>query len=830
MQNFEILLNNKFTAITQSVTSELQLLNDYYSYISKNGGGIVNSYNVRGYLNDQRNQQITADFFSYLTGKTTQDQALNILSSDKKLSDIFNDYYQRIFLSASQLSSTATIDQNLTGATQIIGYTYNHPWSGAAISKQLTGITQDIAGTINSIQSEIIWNDFTEEESYYVPVYIERTTNQLTRYKHDLCDIFVNKNTAGFYPKFSGITGAYFGQNSISNIISNLQSNTTLFSSVINTGTTADTRIHTLLDCFVDINLETNENVNEPAELLKVSFEFSSYTMNEGTVIQVKVVLDKPSISGIEQAVINLITGSASLGVDFTSSLNYPVTLAWNIGEQFKILTFTTNNDFLLEGLEAFNLQISNIINLDPGNILNTLINVIDTTILRTVSLSVAPPKIPFSIIPGANGVNINEGDTINLTVNLDGPAFGVETIGLRFAPSVNLIAGGTITSGIIPTVGSDFIVSGLTLIFNFSPGETQKTFNFKTLIDSQIEPNKDILFEIYNPQFCLIDKTQQVIDIKIQDTVSGSVVSGNKYVHLNLGKIYSVFGDGLSNTLMRQINPQPGISNYYNPIYVTQYSNYLIEYNTTINFRDYNTIGNSDSIKYNSNTVKLKITNNGIVSSSVNNILLNVGQTTIIDIPTSDFILTATTNSNKNTITNFFDYANYKIEFINNYVGSNTNSSINTYPGMTFDLRDLSNTISTTKTIDLGLFSLSGMTTISSATTNQYRLKSKYKNVNTARENTSSGFVCPAVGNFFTSVNFSQFYANTIENVSILGIMFLNFDNSTNYSFGNFASQYNTFEFVSGITNTALYYTCPKNNSIYNNLDYISLPFKIEP
>lgn len=179
MKSFQILLNQRFTAGTQSISSELVLDNSYYSYLIKNGGGLVNEFNVRGYLNDERNLQITNDFFAYLTGNTSTPEALNILSSDKKLSSIFNDYYQRNILTGSTVANTAIIAQNLTGTNLITEMSFLHPWFGYAPGKQLTGITKSIYNAQPAVQYRQNYSEFTTEESYYIPVYLERGTNQI---------------------------------------------------------------------------------------------------------------------------------------------------------------------------------------------------------------------------------------------------------------------------------------------------------------------------------------------------------------------------------------------------------------------------------------------------------------------------------------------------------------------------------------------------------------------------------------------------------------------------------------------------------------------------
>ena len=812
MKNFEILLNHRYTATTQAITSGLDLQNDYYVYINRNGGGIVNPYNVRGYLNDSRNQQIITDFFAYLTGSTTQDQALNILTSDKKLSDTFNNYYQNYIISATSTINTAVIDQ------------------------KLTGITQEIYGASGFTQNDILLTeDFTTDESYYLPVYLERGINQLSRHSYDLCDVFINAKTAGFYPQFSGITGVYFGTENIPNIMSDVVGNAILFASLSNSGATVDTRIHTLLDCFVDLNLEINENVSAPPPLLTVSFEYPSYVVDEGITFPIMVSLNSPSVLGIEQATIDLITpvlDSATLGLDYSTMQSYPIVFSWSAGEQYKFLDFTALNDYLLEPTENYLLQISNIINLDPGTYLNSSVGIVDTTVLRTASLSVAPPAVIAGTIPGAQFITVPEGEFIDITINLDAPAFGVETVTLSLVYSAATIGGAIGPSINPPTLNIDYKISATSMVFSFLPGETQKTFRFSAFTDVIIENTESLIFELQNPLNCLINDNFKVLAVGILD-----ITGGYKYVHLNMGTIYSEFGYSQTTTLMRQINPQPDYAGGpYANIYTSQYANNLIEYGTTINFADYtNSAGyfspyTHDSAAYNTSLVKVKITNEGVVQSIVNGLTLNVGQTTIIGISGNSFIITATTNNVYNSTTNLYDYADYKVEIINNYTGT-TFSTVSINPPVRFALRTTGNTLSTDNTLYLGNYSLSGMTTVPSNTIGQYKLKSKYKNVNTGRPNVGSSsvpiYTCPPVATFSTSITFSEFTAQDLENISVLGIIFLNYATTSNYN-NNSMSQYDSFDFIS--SSTPYSFTCAKTFSEYSGLNYISIPFQLEP
>lgn len=831
MKNFEILLNNKYSATTQAFTTGLDLQNDYYVYVNKNGGGIVNQYNVRGYLNDQRNQQITNDFFTYLTGSASSDQALNILTADKKLSDTFNDYYQRVIISATQISSTAVIQQNLTGTTQIFAHEYIHPWSGYAQDNQLTGITKSIIGPGLKTNSGLYSQDFTIDESYYIPVYLERGINQLSRYKYDACDVYINSKTVGFYPYFSSITNSYFSEQ-------------------VQISETASTRIHTILDCFVDLNLETDENINSLSSNLSVSFEPNEFgnfayfqtsepsaNFNYITSAVVKVKLNKPSVYGIEEATISLYASDALLNIDFVASEVFPITFTWAIGEQEKILTFTAKTDFIIEDTEYFNLQISNLLNVEPGQILDAQIMIADTTVLRNVSLEVGGTPTGFD---GIGRGSTEEGNDFELIIRLDGPAFGGESVTINQVPTIstpNITLGPAINPLLPADYTMAYYMSANTPAFNqtfpknvsFSSGETFKSFNIWIKENNVVNPIKTGYFEISNAQMSIIDQSKKVAEINVFDN-EGQY----KYVHLNIGKIYSELGSSPINTLMRQVSPQPGIGGSYDNVYLDSYSNCIFQYGTTINWKDYYGTEQINSVTYDINLVKLKLTNTGIVQSIVNNIPLNVGQTITISVDKNDFIITATTNYNLNSISNSYDFANYKIEIINNYSGQTIPlvSAYNSQP-VQFNLRTIANTLSADNTLIIGNFSFLGMTNLPSDISNKYNLKSKYKNVNTGRPNigttTSPIYTCPPASTFSTSVSYNEFYAVDIENVSVLGIVFLNFNQNIDYNTSPMTN-YDSFEFITEQVTSSMITTCSQSNSAYNGLNYISIPFYLEP
>lgn len=171
------------------------MVNQDSYYLNNTGGlnlGIVNPTNVRAYLNDSANQSIINDFFSYLTGNTTQDQFREIFYSDQKLSNVFNSYYaQSVF--AGQESSTYYISQELTGTTNISTTYTNFNWDGYAPPKNpFTGVTQEIYEASRFYVESTATYSYTEDESYYIPVFIKRNYQGTARDTFDVCDRTIN--------------------------------------------------------------------------------------------------------------------------------------------------------------------------------------------------------------------------------------------------------------------------------------------------------------------------------------------------------------------------------------------------------------------------------------------------------------------------------------------------------------------------------------------------------------------------------------------------------------------------------------------------------------
>ena len=197
IQRHTLLINLNFSANTGSTAivsaSTLTTIGGYQANnVQGIGGGITNPSNVRGFLNDDRNDLIINDFFSYLTGSTTTIEFAEIYNSDQKLSDVFNDYYISSIVK-NQVPSTSVVDNSLIGTSGITIYDntiYNY--DGIATQNGLTGITMGIDNSTRALKTQSLLTTFTSEESYYIPVFIKRNHKEITRLKFTACDKIVN--------------------------------------------------------------------------------------------------------------------------------------------------------------------------------------------------------------------------------------------------------------------------------------------------------------------------------------------------------------------------------------------------------------------------------------------------------------------------------------------------------------------------------------------------------------------------------------------------------------------------------------------------------------
>jgi hypothetical protein len=201
IQKHKILIS--LTGATTPINSTLQNVNGYsVNLIQGLGGGIVNYSNVRNFLNNENNLIIINDFYAYLTGATTQIEFIEIYNSDKKLSDVFNNYYNSSVVN-NQFPPSDTIEQSLVGTTGVT-VVENHmfTYDGVAPAKGLQSIPLSINNTERKLRVFSALTTFTYEPSYYIPVFVRRSHSQTDRARVYFDNIMKEINE--FIPELGG--------------------------------------------------------------------------------------------------------------------------------------------------------------------------------------------------------------------------------------------------------------------------------------------------------------------------------------------------------------------------------------------------------------------------------------------------------------------------------------------------------------------------------------------------------------------------------------------------------------------------------------------------
>jgi len=116
MQKVRIIQNPKFSGITNldtiiSTGESLSFSNNYYSYITKNGGELVNDNNIKDFLDKPENSQLAEDFVSYLQENTNILEFKEIFYDNKKLSNTFNEFYKNNYV--QNFNEKVSIKQSL---------------------------------------------------------------------------------------------------------------------------------------------------------------------------------------------------------------------------------------------------------------------------------------------------------------------------------------------------------------------------------------------------------------------------------------------------------------------------------------------------------------------------------------------------------------------------------------------------------------------------------------------------------------------------------------------------------------------------------------------
>lgn len=859
MQSHKILINQFYAKTGQTAVSELVLDNDYYAYdLEVNGGGVVNEFNVRAFLNDSRNEQIINDFFSYLTGSTSIYEFREIYYSDKKLSSVFNQYYNQSVLSGLSVT-TSVINENLVNTIPTIIYDFTHQWDGIAVYI-MSGIPQSINGGTMLTTATPEMDTFTTEESYYVPVFIERTTEQLSRNIFDVCSDVVNKNLYDQFTSYSGISTVpnsfippILLSSSLTTVLSSSLLNpnityfdgatttnhglipfdnvtsyycaTTTFSNFIKSGATSS-RITNLLDCFVNMNLETNENLDWVFNPIPVSFTSSTYYSEEGKSVLIALGLHYISEKGFEEVTVNAIPTPYVTPSDYSTSIPLPTTFSWSAGEQYKYFTVNINNDYEEEYAETIDLQFTNYVNTIPGALTSTKIVFNDKTDLATVGMSglSMQQNVPITI-QGSNNttftfnannvVSLQEGSVYTVDIFLSKPAIGIETVDLvinnGFVNSASTFFDYNV-SPVIPASTNKVTIS-------FASGQTQTSYTFTITPDMIPEQTEYISLSLTNNQFCHLNTSLFGITIQIIDSNPQS-----RFVAFNIPQFFIGFGNNsyapaeLRHSLL-------GTNNLGDATFC-QY-NMALKYGSTVrgNHVNFTATPNRTPVNYSYDLFQwgspgdliFYAKNNTPNTAFYGNTIVAPGQTITLDVfdafTGSGFTIVLPTNINLDVPSNKFMDAQWDISFYVRYAEN------------MFTLRESDNSTAVGGVFNLGPMTfISGFTTQSQALEpqNTWFLTTSYSSMTTGRHiypSYSTTLVCP----LYTLDGYDWNTTSAQEKAKIRGIYFLSHVSQTKYMSFGLMKNYNIFPTTCGSSNRSnTYYTSPPS---WTSIPFSGLP-----
>lgn len=118
----EIRIIPEFTGQTSSVgESDLKLRSSYLVYTTSIGGGLVDEFTVRDFLDNSNNEKFAIEFFNYLQINFSKSEFNELYYNNIKLSNTLNDYYNKTI--RNNLPPTTTVANLQLTATTAITYT-----------------------------------------------------------------------------------------------------------------------------------------------------------------------------------------------------------------------------------------------------------------------------------------------------------------------------------------------------------------------------------------------------------------------------------------------------------------------------------------------------------------------------------------------------------------------------------------------------------------------------------------------------------------------------------------------------------------------------------
>lgn len=233
MQKFEILYNRAFSASTQEpigtasaaeTTAEASLFEtqqnptfqqEYFIYLQQNGVSLVNDLNVKGYLNDPKNEAVANDFIDYMSGTCSYHEFTDILYDSKKLSDYFNDYYRKfqIYSNEGIGDSNANPSINLeTTKSRVLQQDRLYVQTNALTHYYLDRLDDDGQMVARSTTTPLLPSDLSyfsgTDQSYYVNIVIDNGrktffSDDFSQYYQDCCDGTITYNKYNYINSIS---------------------------------------------------------------------------------------------------------------------------------------------------------------------------------------------------------------------------------------------------------------------------------------------------------------------------------------------------------------------------------------------------------------------------------------------------------------------------------------------------------------------------------------------------------------------------------------------------------------------------------------------------
>jgi hypothetical protein len=533
MQQFDLFLNPRFTGSPITV-SELELSDDYYVYTQSLGGGITSEFNIRGYLNNSQNQIVIDNFIQYLNENSNEAERKEIFYDDRKLSIVFNQFFQTTVAGGTP-SPTVFIDDQLKNTINIIVSDNSFAWDGNEFVRP-SGAPASIGGASRIDSTRDYLYEYTNEDSYYLPIKLyknyDKTAIETYKVCNDVIDVQIQPELAESYVGgIIDLNAEYF------EILENVSPSNPGESNVVSS----------ILQCFVDTNLETNENVVFNNNALGVSFLENRGQYIEGAGYPIPLTLSQPSIRGIEEVevVVEYVTADPN---DVIIGENFLI--QWGIGEQFKTINLTVNNDLVVEQPESIIIKLTSLLNVYGGDNLEHNAVIIDNTIFRKVGFTGDLGQM-YQTLRGdlMFTLNAQEGDLVRLELTLDQTSsLGGESVDVVFS-YLNSAQNIAIQEADFRLISPQRVVWGI--------GELTKTVDIQLLADQIPEFIESVTVSLENPFGLEFDTSVYPIQGAV-NIVDATIIT--KPVVFNLGDLYRQKGrmtEGNSATHLRRLSSE---------------------------------------------------------------------------------------------------------------------------------------------------------------------------------------------------------------------------------------------------------------------------------